>query len=952
MGVGDGTVAASSVVDGEEEGQRGAEENRPEGAWSNHNWDTKMDPERNLAPLCGEKKSSLKLAAQYREASRSPFCTFRSTLPFFFLMTSSSPQVARNLLLDPTTIDLLTQHLIWIEQAFSLYKKKTFTFAPFQRANIHTMVAQMLYNGGGILLADETSTGKTLSCLGLLTYALIHPTPIPVALQQEIRGGLCDPQSPSYFIPPARILLVSKEDVLIQNWADHLRIYYQTEKAYQKHVVFFHTQTFRKRKDILAPESATLVKPSHRFFASKAWPHIQIVMITYHTLLCEYRDFLLQHQHPDTLVLRQEDSEVKAISSTPRTVFDCVFQVCVLDEPQALKSGRVRDQLTVQQSLRLFDAAHELSRRRSVSSICSIAGYLSIHVMEAASWAALCCPRLVYGQQKYWKTLKGNRTALDQALGQFVLYTSRREAIRGGGFQVLANLPPCTTHVVVCRMTSAQLKRTREVVSHALTLMCIGGEGGGRGPPIYWELMSACRWICISPCLLSPTNCLRLRDIDDPIESYPSVDEWLTSSNKVQSIMEYATRHIRDEGRVIVLYTTNRFTLRMWRRAFDQVLPEAHALSYDGSMESQEQGLIFRSFVAPNSLHKALLCTSASLDVGVNLSCASVMYIDGPQYNPAVTTQLKDRMHRIGQGRPCDFFIFSAAGITMDTQVMAIAAKREVEVVSISAPDREVTNTQSFVNVHFPVAYQRAFFSMNARDIEADYHRLCGLSDPHVLYEEVSSTALQAVNDDLATSTTSKAALYWQQWVVQPTEEEHNDEDLLRKAEAVAVATASPPPPPGSNKRSVSMVNVGGGGFATTSHRSPMNAQQKKASAAFYSTERLVKAHKLAYGDSAPSPTSTPNSRSWDAPSPDLASSTSITPVAHQFETMMSYSDSLDGGERGGEPSALLAVPAPPPCPSPPPFPPSRVYRPSSAPYDRTLSASRTPTSYHHITSL
>ena len=762
------------------------------------------------------------------------------------------------------------------EKILSTHTQSEWSLGPHQKVNAKAMLAQLLTHSCGVLLADDTSLGKTFSLIVFLTYLLAYPPPLPDRLQLPVTltpdHPHYDPTQTHYFHPRPRILIVSRKTVLLKTWRRDLMKWYGNDEAlYNKRVVFFHSsQVVTKCRSTFAqlvmdPAEAAVAAASSSplgldLFMRPEWDQVDIVLVTYGTLLRQYSDFLTHHRRGETF--RDSESETNDLLYHPRTLYDILWRVAIFDECQALKSGRLEEAKKAQSSTGIFNSVFELVKRRCIAGICSIADYMSKHRMESASFGAVCGPHQLWGKRSLWRELIDHPAALQAQLQRFVLQSSRAQVLAIGGFAPLAAIPPRESHVVFCRLTTAQLHAMQNVIQYALygrknpdgILAPTSASSSSTSSypmdtivsssTVYWQLIGIHRYLCTHPLLMEPQNWMLTRKTD-----LPSIEEWMSLSNKSRAILAYAQEYVGRQKRPLIFYVRLRVSMHMWKAVFDYYMPDAQCLVYDVQLSQQEQERVYDAFMDPQSPHMILCCTSQSLDVGVDLTRASVMFFESPHWNPAAIRQQEARIHRIGQTHAVDTFVFAAAGMSIDHKILCVSYIRERDVVALATPDASFACPHFSLQQNFSFRAQRAFFTVASQNLQSEYDQTCDMA-PDVDFEEVDSSRVTASQfDDLLRENVSEeeraalAAMEHEQTssalfaasMIALEEGDTPDIDPLQRthrqqsAPSTPVAASSPSPSKASS------------GGPKRSH--PLAAVQRRAAQPFYSPNKLAQAH-------------------------------------------------------------------------------------------------------------
>lgn len=102
---------------------------------------------------------------------------------------------------------------------------------------------------------------------------------------------------------------------------------------------------------------------------------------------------------------------------------------------------------------------------------------------------------------------------------------------------------------------------------------------------------------------------------------------------------------------------------------------------YDGSMKSNSREESLNKLRNDDSV-KVLLCSLKCGALGLNLTCASRVILLDPWWNPMVSEQAIDRVHRIGQTNPVDVYEFIIEK-TVEERILKLQDKKRVLAKSI-----------------------------------------------------------------------------------------------------------------------------------------------------------------------------------------------------------------------------------------------------------------------------
>ena len=553
--------------------------------------------------------------------------------------------------------------------------------ADYQKKNVVTILKMIYDENQGALLTDETGSGKTITLIALMQWVLRAP--------QAILTRTSPPSYPGLPTKP-RVLVVCSMNILEGPFEDELVAYYGSKKEFSKRVYWWHGQNIRPRT-----------------FQTSAWEDVEIVFTTPDTLRSEYK----KHKHHMT----------DRSNNHPQTVYDYFWEMVVCDEADIIKNGAINPDHKTDEALRKLSC---------IAKVCSTATPIHNRIEELVSYARQCCPHKPWGQEEYWRQIRGNNAARLETASKFIVKATLEDIKKeGSAFAArLLNQKKCTKYAVLCKMTDKQLDSVHTIVSNGLNQLDPTKFKKNHLWPIMLYAIRACTTpyfvyedergtltegskgaeLCLEeeeeaaadmdvdekagadeketktshsnkrkasssgddspppPSSKAKTSALNQERMMKELKKIP-LDDLLQHSCKFPPMIDLLKEKIGQEKRKVIIYCGRKIITSMVIRLIEEKLGYKTA-RYD-------------TYAGPPKVRKAnlkrfredpdcaiLVSNSKSLCKGLQtLTVASVIMLLEGEWNPMKEKQMFARINRVGQKRDTEIYDFLSDGLTMDS---------------------------------------------------------------------------------------------------------------------------------------------------------------------------------------------------------------------------------------------------------------------------------------------
>jgi superfamily II DNA or RNA helicase len=316
----------------------------------------------------------------------------------------------------------------------------------------------------------------------------------------------------------------------------------------------------------------------------------------------------------------------------------CRFDYVVLDEAQAIKTGRS----VAAKAARALACDHRLALtgtpiENHLGELASILEFLNPGVLGASS----ALTRLAPGARSLDDE---TRDLLAQGIRPFFLRRTKQ--------QVAPELPPRVEQTIHCELEPDHRRLYDELLAHyrASVAQRIANEGWGRSAVHVLEALLRLRQIACHPGLVDHARRGE-------------------TSAKIEALLEHLAS-ARAEGQKALVFSQFTSLLGIVRERLDEA---GVAYEYlDGATEDRPDRVA--RFESDPACGVFLLSLRAG-GVGLNLPSAQYVFLLDPWWNPAVEAQAIDRAHRIGQTRTVFAYRLLARG-TIEEKVEALQKEK------------------------------------------------------------------------------------------------------------------------------------------------------------------------------------------------------------------------------------------------------------------------------------
>ena len=283
-------------------------------------------------------------------------------------------------------------------------------------------------------------------------------------------------------------------------------------------------------------------------------------------------------------------------------------------------------------------------------------------------------------------------------------------------------LPPRHDFLLFCRPTKQQCSKYLEVTRQQGTISTISGSGASTDA---LTALMALRKLCAHPSLLRTSS-------DHPSNSgRMSAGVDISDSGKMmvlESLLSEIRENAPDEKVVIVSNFTS--TLSLIEDSILKKSPQNYPfLRLDGSVDAKSRQNIVDTFnLTPAAMNFALMLSSKSGGVGLNLIGANRLVVVDPDWNPSTDIQAMARIYRQGQKKHSFIYRLFTSGT-----VEEIICQRQIQkggLVSMtvdadSGDDGDKKNSSQTLNTKFSAEEIRDCFTLK-ENCDSDTKRKLG----------------------------------------------------------------------------------------------------------------------------------------------------------------------------------------------------------------------------------
>ncbi|GAA5851229.1 hypothetical protein JCM5353_005258, partial [Sporobolomyces roseus] len=234
---------------------------------------------------------------------------------------------------------------------------------------------------------------------------------------------------------------------------------------------------------------------------------------------------------------------------------------------------------------------------------------------------------------------------------------------------VESDLPDKVERVIKCRMSSLQLKLTRQIKEHGMIFTDMGKEEEGKkkatGIRGLQNQIMQLRKICNHPFCFEAVE----RSIDPTGLNNATLYRVAGKFELLDRILPklFATGH-----RVLMF-----FQMTTVMTIFEDYLNfrRIEHLRLDGTTKHEDRSMLLKLFNEPNSKYPIFILSTRAGGLGLNLQTADTVIIFDSDWNPHQDLQAQDRAHRIGQKKEVRILRLVTER-SVEEHVMAGAAKK------------------------------------------------------------------------------------------------------------------------------------------------------------------------------------------------------------------------------------------------------------------------------------
>ncbi|GAA6010615.1 hypothetical protein JCM10207_007766 [Rhodosporidiobolus poonsookiae] len=291
---------------------------------------------------------------------------------------------------------------------------------------------------------------------------------------------------------------------------------------------------------------------------------------------------------------------------------------------------------------------------------------------------------------------------------------------------VESDLPDKVERVIKCKMSSLQVKLTKQIKEHGMIFTDVGGSADGKKQPtgikgLQNQIMQL-RKICNHPFCFEAVE----RSIDPTGANDATLYRVAGKFELLDRILPklFATGH-----RVLMF-----FQMTTVMTIFEDYLNfrRIEHLRLDGTTKHEDRSQLLKLFNDPNSKYPIFILSTRAGGLGLNLQTADTVIIFDSDWNPHQDLQAQDRAHRIGQKK--------------EVRILRLVTERSVEEHVMAGAARKIEMDKKIIQAgrydNKSTADERDAFlrALLQADDEADVEGEEDVDEPEMLNEAIART--------------------------------------------------------------------------------------------------------------------------------------------------------------------------------------------------------------------